>query len=46
MAVVGYYDMSLGQGGAYQVNELTGNGHTAVNITVPNATQLAGIDTL
>ena len=46
MAVVGYYDMSLGQGGSYQVNELTGNGHTAVNITVPNATQLAGIDTL
>ena len=46
MATVGYYDMSLGQGGSYQVNELTGNGHTAVNITVPNAAQLAGIDTL
>lgn len=46
MATVGYYDMSLGQGGAYQVNELTGNGHTAVNITVPNAAQLANIDTL
>jgi hypothetical protein len=46
MATVGYYDMSLGQGGSYQVNELTGNGHTAVNITVPNATQLANIDTL
>ncbi len=46
MATVGYYDMSLGQGGAYQVNELTGNGHVAVNITVPNAAQLAGIDML
>ena len=46
MATVGYYDMSLGQGGSYQVNELTGNGHTAVNITVPNAAQLANIDTL
>ena len=46
MATVGYYDMSLGQGGSYQVNELTGNGHTAVNITLPNAAQLAGIDTL
>lgn len=46
MAAVGYYDMSLGQGGSYQVNELTGNGHTAVNVTVPNATQLANLDTL
>jgi len=46
MATVGYYDMTLGQGGSYQVNELTGNGHTAVNITVPDASQLAGIDTL
>ena len=46
MATVGYYDMSLGQGGSYQVNELTGNGHTAVNITVPNASQLGNIDTL
>lgn len=46
MPTVGYYDMSLGQGGSYQVDELTGNGYTAVNITVPNATQLAGIDTL
>ncbi|MBM3615993.1 MAG: hypothetical protein FJX28_11335 [Alphaproteobacteria bacterium] len=46
MATVGYYDMSLGQGGAYQVNELIGNGHVAVNITVPDAAQLAGIDML
>jgi hypothetical protein len=46
MATVGYYDMSLGQGGAYQIDDLTGGGHTAVNITIPNATQLAGVDTL
>ena len=46
MATIGYYDMSDGQGDAAQVDEVESNGHTAVNITEPNSTQLENIDTL
>ncbi len=46
MATVGYYSMTNGQGIASQVDEITNNGDTAVNITIPNAAQLAAIDTL
>lgn len=46
MATVGYYSMSSGQGDANQVNEITNNGDTAVNVTVPNAAQLASLDSL
>lgn len=46
MSTIGYYDMSDGQGDAAQVNEITANGHTAVNVTEPDAAQLAGLDTL
>ncbi len=46
MAVVGYYSMTTGQGLASQVDEITNNGDTAVNVTIPNATQLAALDTL
>lgn len=46
MATIGYYDMSDGQGDAAQVDEIESNGHTAVNITEPNSTQLENIDTL
>ena len=40
MAVVGYYSMTTGSGLASQVDEITNNGDTAVNVTVPNAAQL------
>ncbi|MFS4580910.1 Hint domain-containing protein [Phaeobacter sp. C3_T13_0] len=46
MATVGYYSMSSGQGLASQVDEITNNGDTAVNVTVPNAAQLASLDSL
>lgn len=46
MANVGYYEMDNGAGSAAQVNEITNAGDTAVNITVPDATQLASIDAL
>lgn len=46
MAIVGYYSMTTGQGLASQVDEITNNGDTAVNVTVPNAAQLASLDTL
>lgn len=46
MSVIGYYDMSDGQGDAAQVDEIVNNGHTAVNVTTPNASQLSGLDTL
>lgn len=46
MANVGYYEMDNGAGSATQVNEITNAGDTAVNITVPDATQLASIDAL
>ncbi|MCV2893623.1 Hint domain-containing protein [Lentibacter sp. XHP0401] len=46
MATVGYYAMTAGQGLASQVDEITNNGDTAVNVTIPNATQLASLDSL
>jgi hypothetical protein len=46
MAIVGYYSMSTGSGLAGQIDEITNNGDTAVNITVPNAAQLASLDSL
>lgn len=46
MAVVGYYDMSQGQGGAYQTDEVTGSGHAAVNATDLTPFTLSSIDTL
>lgn len=46
MATVGYYSMTAGQGQASQVDEITNNGDTAVNVTVPNAAQLASLDSL
>ena len=46
MATVGYYEMGAGQGLAAQVDEITNNGDTAVNVTVPDAAQLASLDTL
>ncbi len=38
--------MTAGQGQGFQVNEITNNGDTAVNVTVPNAAQLSGLDSL
>lgn len=46
MAVVGYYDMTQGQGAAYQTNEVTGSGHVAANITDLTPIALSSIDTL
>ena len=46
MATVGYYSMTAGQGQASQVDEITNNGDTAVNVTIPNAAQLASLDSL
>ncbi len=46
MANVGYYSMSSGQGLASQVDEITNNGDTAINVTVPDAAQLASLDSL
>ncbi|MCZ4353759.1 Hint domain-containing protein [Roseovarius aestuarii] len=46
MATVGYYSMSNGQGLASQVDEITNNGDTAVDVTVPDAAQLSALDTL
>ena len=46
MATVGYYSMTAGQCQASQVDEITNNGDTAVNVTIPNATQLASLDSL
>ena len=46
MAVVGYYSMTTGSGLASQVDEITNNGDTAVNVTVPNAAQLSALDSL
>lgn len=46
MAIVGYYSMTDGQGLASQVDEITNNGDTAVNVTIPNAAQLAPLDSL
>lgn len=46
MPTIGYYSMTNGQGLASQVNEITNNGDIAVNVTVPNAAQLASLDAL
>ncbi|MEP1767000.1 MAG: Hint domain-containing protein [Sulfitobacter sp.] len=46
MATVGYYSMTNGQGIASQVDEITNNGDTAVNVTVPNTAQLSALDSL
>ncbi|WP_299027386.1 Hint domain-containing protein [uncultured Sulfitobacter sp.] len=46
MATVGYYSMTTGQGLASQVDEITNNGDTAVNVTVPNTAQLSSLDSL
>ncbi len=45
-AQVGYYDMSAGQGNSNQVASIQAAGHTAVNITDPTSSQLAGVDVL
>ncbi|MFA5941165.1 MAG: PKD domain-containing protein [Sinimarinibacterium sp.] len=45
-ANVGYYEMCNGQGASYQVAPINAAGHTPVNVTVPDASQLAGIDVL
>jgi Ca2+-binding RTX toxin-like protein len=46
MARVGYYDSLLGEGGAYQIDEIEAAGHTAVKIEDLSATELAGVDVL
>ncbi|MEP3918211.1 Hint domain-containing protein [Ascidiaceihabitans sp.] len=38
--------MTTGEGQASQVDEITNNGDTAVNVTVPDAAQLASLDSL
>ncbi|MDE2382787.1 MAG: hypothetical protein KGL71_11350 [Xanthomonadaceae bacterium] len=45
-ANIGYYELCNGQGAAYQAAIITAGGGTAVNITTPNAAQLAGVSTL
>jgi hypothetical protein len=45
-ANVGYYELCNGEGAAYQANAISAGGGTPVNITVPNAAQLTGINTL
>lgn len=46
MSDVGYYDMTAGQGGAYQQDEVTANGHTAINVASLDPDSLAQLDTL
>lgn len=46
MSTVGYYLMTTGQVLASQVDEITNNGDTAVNVTVPNAAQLSTLVSL
>lgn len=43
---IGYYDMVLGEGNANQLPSILADGFTAINVTEPNAAQLAGIDVL
>lgn len=38
--------MSTGSGSAFQVDEITGSGNVAVNVTVPGASELASLDSL
>ena len=44
--VVGYYEMCDGQGNANQASVITAAGQTAVNVLVPNASTLGGLDVL
>ena len=46
MGVMGYYEMMEGQGGGFQEDEVTGSGHTAVNMTDLSPLALSSIDTL
>lgn len=43
---VGYYDMSAGQGVNAQRDSIIAAGFNPVNVTVPNAAQLSGLDML
>lgn len=45
-ANVGHYELCSGQGEAYLANAITTGGNTPVSITVPDATQLAGVTAL
>ena len=42
-ANIGHYELCAGQGAAYLANAITAGGDTPVNITVPDAAQLAGV---
>lgn len=42
-ANIGHYELCSGQGAAYLANAITAGGDTPVNITVPDAAQLAGV---
>lgn len=44
--VVGYYEMCDGQGNANQASVVTAAGQTAVNVLIPNAATLGGLDVL
>ena len=46
MAKVGYYDMSRGAGNPEQVAGIKAAGDEAINVTVPDAETLAGLDVL
>lgn len=46
MTNVGYYDMTAGQSGASQEDEVTTNGRTAINVVALDPTTLASLDTL
>jgi hypothetical protein len=46
MATIGYYGMVTGQGQAAQTDEITNNGHTAVDVTLTDPSQLASLDSL
>lgn len=45
-ANVGHYELCSGQGETYLANAITAGGDTPVSITVPDATQLAGVTAL
>ena len=45
-ATIGHYELCTGQGEAYLANAITAGGDTPVSITVPDATQLAGVSAL
>lgn len=46
MTTIGTFDMTLGQGGTYQEDEVTSNGYSAATITALDAAQLGAVDTL